>query len=116
MDHTHACLQAVAAYDAAVRAFALLGTITRRDGQVGVLSMAIYTDDHCIVDTDYLICAHGVEGHGEHDGSYAITVLFEVYSKTKRDYVEYPTKGERDAALKAIGTLMEQEEGKEERA
>ena len=72
--------------------------------------MAIYADAHLVVDTDYLVCARAGDGHGEHDGLYAVCLLLMVGGRPRREYVEYPTEAARSAAMLAIGALLHAED------
>ena len=65
--------------------------------------MPMYADPYLLVDTDALICAHHAEGHGEHDGLYAIALVLRVGDTPKRVFADYPDKDTRDAAFVALG-------------
>ena len=73
--------------------------------------MALYVDKHCVLDTDYLVCAIKADGEGQYDGHHSMALLLHVEGKSKRLFVEYPNMQTRDAALEALGALLVDELG-----
>ena len=62
----------------------------------------MHIDACSIIDTDFIACAHMIEGSGPDDGHYAIAYLLIVAGKARRMFVDYPDKRTRDAAFESL--------------
>jgi hypothetical protein len=67
--------------------------------------MPLFTDDRCILRTEFLVAAFAVEGEGHDDGQYYLHMLLQVGTRRERLGVSYPTQAARDAALHALGVV-----------
>lgn len=72
--------------------------------------MALYTDDYCIVETNLIVSLAKGNGHGEHDGIYAIQCLLIARGKWREAVYLYDNEDERNIAFTAIAELMRTEE------
>lgn len=76
--------------------------------------MAMYMDDHGILDTAYLLHAcPGDPSWDAPDAEYSIDVLLGFGKRTKRCSLTYPSRPLRDAAFGRLGALIREEQGEE---
>lgn len=66
----------------------------------------MYIDPCLIVKCFHVVCAHKVDGDGAADGRYAICLVLAIGGKTRREYADYRTAVERDAAFIALGDAI----------
>ena len=72
--------------------------------------MSLFVSSHLIIDTDFLICAHPVQGNGPADGCYAIALIVSIGEHVKRIYADFPTVETRDAAFDALAVSIQHEQ------
>lgn len=68
--------------------------------------MAHYVDNHLIINTEYLIEAHSLNGTGEYDGWYLIVCTIKHSEQLKETSAIYKTEDERDKAFVALGAIL----------
>lgn len=77
--------------------------------------MAMYMDDHGILDTAYLIHARPGDPNQDTPGAeYSIDVLLGVGKRAKRCSLTYTSRPLRDAAFERLCVLVREEQGEEE--
>ncbi len=65
--------------------------------------MAFFVDTSLILDTSYLVEAHGADGAGQFDGMYLIFVTLRLGETFQSFAAIYPSQAARDAAMVALG-------------
>ena len=66
----------------------------------------LYCDHNLIVDTTHLVEAHSLNGAGESDGIYIITLVLSVGAIFTERCIGYPTQEARDKAFVALGIAI----------
>ena len=69
--------------------------------------MPYYVDTRLIVNTDYLIEAHSLNGQADYDGWYLIVCTIKHSEQLKETSAIYKTEEERDKAFILLGALMQ---------
>ena len=77
------------------------------------MAMAWYIDSCLIVNVDYLIEAHCMNGQAEFDGIYMISCLVKHHDVLKEVGGVYASREARDVAFQALGALITAEAQKE---